>query len=143
MHAHIACPSGGGRQSAASPLTVGRHPMDDGVLITASGEVDITNASRLESCLRRGTVPGKPVVLDLTLLAFMDGNGLRVIERLHAACANTGSPLHLAGLRGMPARLLRITGRWDLLNVHDSIADAVRAAGRGAQARRPRASSAG
>ncbi|MFG1699685.1 STAS domain-containing protein [Nonomuraea sp. NPDC049309] len=116
--------------------------MDDGVLITLSGEVDITNATRLETYLRRRMLPGKPVVLDLTLLTFMDSNGLRVIERLHTSCAKEGSALHLAGVRGVPARLLQITGLWDLLNVHDSAAGAVRAARSGAPAARPCASSA-
>ncbi|GAB2957388.1 STAS domain-containing protein [Nonomuraea sp. N2-4H] len=116
--------------------------MDDGVLITASGEADITNASRLETYLRRRMLPGRPMVLDLTLLTFMDSNGLRVIERLHTSCSKEGSALHLAGVRGMPARLLQITGLWDLLNVHDSAADAVHAARSGAPPAQSCASSA-
>jgi anti-anti-sigma factor len=142
MHVHIACPSGGGLNSAASPLTLGWHTLDDGVLISASGEVDITNAARLETYVRRRMLSGRPVVLDLTLLTFMDSNGLRVIERLHAACAETGSTFHLAGVRGIPARLLQITGLWDVLDIHAGAADAVSAAQAGRLTAQPWASGA-
>ncbi|MEV4570267.1 STAS domain-containing protein [Nonomuraea sp. NPDC049419] len=142
MRVHIACQPGGGRESAASPLTLGYHTLDDGVLITASGEVDITNAARLETYVRRRMLSGRPVVLDLTLLTFMDSNGVRVIERLHAACAATGSTFHLAGVRGIPARLLQITGLWDVLDIHAGAADAVSAAQAGPLVAQPWASGA-
>ncbi|MGW0803392.1 STAS domain-containing protein [Nonomuraea sp. NPDC002799] len=96
-----------------------------GVLITVSGEVDHTNADRLESYAGRVRQPGRPLLLDLGRLTFMDSKGLYVLLRLNAATREQGGGLHLVAVHDVPAHLLAITGVWDALTTHDSLAQAL------------------
>jgi stage II sporulation protein AA (anti-sigma F factor antagonist) len=125
MHVHTTYRPGDKLEPASTPLTLERKRLDGGVLISVIGEVDMTNAGRLESYVARQMSPGEPVVLDLGLLTFMDSNGLRALENLHAALREGGTALHLAGVHGISARLLQVTGVWPLLNIHPSVAEAV------------------
>ncbi|MEV0618596.1 STAS domain-containing protein [Nonomuraea sp. NPDC050404] len=125
MHVHSARLPGDNPEPARTPLTLGCHRLDGGVLITVIGEVDTTNAGQLESYIRRRMLPGMPVVIDCRLLTFMESSGLRALTNLHTALTEQGSTLHLAGVHGIPARLLRVTGMWPLLNIHAGTADAM------------------
>lgn len=125
MHLHLAHLPDDSLESVAAPLTLGCHRLEGGVLITVIGEVDITNADRLQRYVREQMLPGKPAVLDLSLLTFMDSNGGRVLNSLHTTLRDEGTSLHLAGVHGISARLLQIIGLWPLLNIHASAADAV------------------
>nr|SBO97840.1 hypothetical protein BN4615_P7356 [Nonomuraea gerenzanensis] len=98
------------------------------MLVSVRGEADLTNAARLESEVRRHLVPGEPLVLDLSLLTFMDSNGLRALENLDAVVHAQGGTLHLAGVHGIAARLLQVTGVWSRLDIHSGVAGAVRRA---------------
>ncbi|GAA2211783.1 hypothetical protein GCM10009850_072430 [Nonomuraea monospora] len=122
---HLAHRHGGSLEPATSSLTLGCHRLDGGVLISVIGEVDATNADRLETYVRLRLLPGLPVVLDLGLLTFMDSHGVRVLERLHTVQRERGGALHLAGVQGVVARLLRITGAWTRLNIHPGTAEAI------------------
>ncbi|WP_043641198.1 STAS domain-containing protein [Nonomuraea candida] len=90
------------------------------MLITVIGEVDATNAGLLERHVRQESLPGLPAVIDCRLLTFMDSGGVRALTNLHATLTEQGTTLHLAGVHGLPARLLRMTGTWPLLNIHSS-----------------------
>ncbi|HUR04823.1 MAG TPA: STAS domain-containing protein [Nonomuraea sp.] len=96
-----------------------------GVLITVTGEVDATNAARLQTYLSRQTRPGEPLLLDLSGLTFMDSMGLHVLIRLNAALREQGGALHLAAVHDAPARLLKITGVGEVLNIHTGVEQAI------------------
>ncbi|MGN9842519.1 STAS domain-containing protein [Nonomuraea sp. H19] len=96
-----------------------------GVLIIVTGEVDATNAARLETFLHERILPREPVVLDLSGLTFMDSMGLHVLLRLNATLRAQDTTLHLAAVHDVPARVLQITGVWLALNIHPSVEQAI------------------
>ncbi|MEU5866462.1 MULTISPECIES: STAS domain-containing protein [unclassified Nonomuraea] len=114
-----------------SVLDMTCRPVPAGVLLTVSGELDATNADRLESAIRDARRPGRSLVLDLGELTFMDSSGLHVLLRAHDDVRGAGGCLRLAAVRDIPARILQITGVWDVLHIHACVDEAV-AAARGA-----------
>jgi anti-anti-sigma factor len=110
-----------------SPLAVHRRPSTFGVLIAVSGELDATNADHLESFVGRERMPGRPLILDLDGLTFMDSTGLHVLLRVHADVRQEGGTLHLAAVQDLPARMLQLTGVWDVLNIHADVHEAAMA----------------
>ncbi|MEQ4722177.1 STAS domain-containing protein [Nonomuraea sp. B19D2] len=109
-----------------TPLKLECRQLITGVLITIAGEIDCSNAGRLESYTTQRHLPRQPVVLDLSGLTFMDSSGLHALLRLDAAARPPG--LYLAAVHAMPARVLQITRVWDALNVHPTVEEAVEAA---------------
>ncbi|MGI5290003.1 STAS domain-containing protein [Nonomuraea polychroma] len=108
-----------------TPLSLQGGPTATGVLISVGGEVDATNADRLESYVGQMCRRGDPVVLDLSELSFMDSSGMNVLLRLDAAAREQGSALHLAAVGRAPARLLELTGVVRALRVHPSVDEAL------------------
>ncbi|MEU1726757.1 STAS domain-containing protein [Actinomadura sp. ATCC 39365] len=111
-----------------SVLDMSCRPVPAGVLVTVSGELDATNADRLESAIRDAHRPGRSLVLDLGELTFMDSSGLHVLLRAHDDVRDAGGSLRLAAVRDIPARILEITGVWDRLHIHAGVEEAVGAA---------------
>ncbi|WP_433443206.1 STAS domain-containing protein [Nonomuraea sp. CA-141351] len=110
---------------ALSPLRLECQHLDGVVLITVIGEVDITNADQLDTYIRQQMLPGRPVVLDLGRLTFMDSTGLQVLADVHVTLREQGTALHVTDVHGIPARALQITGLWSFLNIHSSAAEVV------------------
>ncbi|TYB57023.1 STAS domain-containing protein [Nonomuraea sp. PA05] len=110
-----------------TPLSLDRRPFTAGVLISVAGEMDATNADQLEVYVGRMGQPGRPLVLDLAGLTFMDSTGLHVLLRVLSAVREQGGTLHLAAVTDLPARLLQITGVWDALDIHPTADAAVTA----------------
>ncbi|MFI6802162.1 STAS domain-containing protein [Streptosporangium canum] len=95
--------------------------------LRVSGEVDATTSTRLEAELSRALEPGKPIVVDLSGMTFLDSGGLAVLLRAHQGAEQRGHELRLAALDARPARLLKLTGMMAYLHVHPTIQDAVTA----------------
>lgn len=110
-----------------SPISLECRPLAGGVLITVAGDVDATNADYLEAFINRMRRPGEAVVLDLAGLRFMDSRGLHVMLRLHHDQLEQGGAMHLAAVNDVPARILQITGVWEVLLIHPSVQEAVTA----------------
>jgi anti-anti-sigma factor len=108
-----------------TPLVLEWCRLNSGVLISVSGEMDITNAARLDSLAGKLRRSGEPLVLDLGKLTFMDSSGLNVLLHLHKASREEGGGLHVVGLQQRPARLLKITGMEQALHIHSSVDEAV------------------
>ncbi|MEV4548915.1 STAS domain-containing protein [Nonomuraea wenchangensis] len=106
-------------------LNVHCRPLSTGVLITVTGELDVTNAADLESLLERSTPPGEPVVLDLGGLTFMDCAGLHLLLRQQDRLRRQAAHLHVAAVHGSPANLLRLTGVRNALTLHPSVGRAL------------------
>ncbi|GAA1640362.1 hypothetical protein GCM10009733_041860 [Nonomuraea maheshkhaliensis] len=116
--------------TAAAPhtaLSVNCRLSPGGVLVTVAGELDATNAGRLESAIAGAWRPGRPLILDLQGLTFMDSSGLHVLLRVRADVLAGAGSLRLVSVRDLPARLLQITGVWDTLDIYDSVAEAAAA----------------
>ncbi|SPL87860.1 Anti-sigma F factor antagonist (spoIIAA-2); Anti-sigma B factor antagonist RsbV [[Actinomadura] parvosata subsp. kistnae] len=97
----------------------------DGVVIGVAGELDASSADDLETYVGRVWQPGRPLILDLGGLTFMDSTGLHVLLRVHGEVRRQGGRLHLAAVQDLPARLLQITEVWDALSIHPSAEAAI------------------
>ncbi|WP_433513491.1 STAS domain-containing protein [Nonomuraea sp. CA-143628] len=107
------------------PLSLDSQRLIIGVLITVTGEVDTTNVAQLETYLGRQVRTGEPLLLDLDGLTFLDSMGLHLLVRLNTALSEQGAALHLAAVRGAPARILEITGLSSALNIHTTAEQAI------------------
>ncbi|MFF8034721.1 STAS domain-containing protein [Streptomyces sp. NPDC016626] len=88
--------------STALTLTLGRRP-DGTALLTAVGEIDMTNTDALSAAL--DAVHG-PVVLDLTGVEYLDSAGLNVLfaraDRVELVATPLLAPvLTISGLAGL------------------------------------------
>ncbi|WP_162795403.1 STAS domain-containing protein [Nonomuraea lactucae] len=110
-------------------LTYASQHLPGVTVIAVGGELDATNAGRLESYVadaRQG--PGDHLVFDLTEVRFMDSAGLRALLNSCLAVARHGGSARLAALQTMPARIVRITRVEAHLPVHETVDDALTAA---------------
>jgi anti-sigma B factor antagonist len=94
----------------SSPFDVTIEERGDTVHVTLLGELDISNASRLEDDLRR-IEAGSPrvLLLDLSKLDFMDSTGLRLLIGADSRAHEAGRRLVLIRGNEMVQRVLRVT----------------------------------
>jgi anti-sigma B factor antagonist len=93
----------------------------EGVTVTASGEVDMLTAARLRLALGEAvTAAGvRPVIVDLNGVGFLDSSGVQaLVDGYHMAMV-AGGTLTVRGVRGTPARVLRLVGLAKLFGVSD------------------------
>ena len=62
-----------------SPFELVTHRQDGGWVVTVSGEIDLATVGVLEAELAR--LQGKPIVLDLGEVSFIDSTGLTLLVR--------------------------------------------------------------
>lgn len=78
----------------------------DGVVIVATGELDILGAPRLAELMpREGT---SPITIDLAGVDFMDSTGLRALLEARTAAAQAGRPFALARPSPAVSRVLEL-----------------------------------
>ena len=118
------------RPGQATPLglTLTHQHLPGLTLVCLDGELDRTNSAHLADYLDRVHRTGDYVVFDLTELRFCDSSGLHVLLARARACQAARATVHLAGARGVPARLLQITGVDGHLPVHATVEQAITAA---------------
>ena len=91
------------------------------------GEIDISNAERLQSLLS-ATIGEGSVVIDLSRVTFMDSAGLSAMIVAYRRGQGAHHTLRLAGAKGPVRRVLEITQLDIVLEHHDDVGDAVEAA---------------
>ncbi|MFI6586126.1 STAS domain-containing protein [Embleya sp. NPDC050493] len=90
-----------GHRSPMSPAT--------SVTIELRGELDLDSAASIEPTLTALARTGPAELrLDLGGLAFCDTSGINLFLRLHHRCARAHTVLVLTGVRGQPARVIRL-----------------------------------
>lgn len=118
-----------GSRVVPTPLSLMSVSLLQGTLITVSGELDATNVAMLERYVaEHHPDPGRPLVLDLGGLSFLDSSGLGLLIHLRGQGGTRGS-LHLAALQSRPAHLMEITGALRHFDVHPTLEQALQAAG--------------
>jgi len=55
------------------------HRADGTPVLTAAGEIDMSNAAAFSAALARGISPGIPLTVDLTAVEYLDSAGLAVL----------------------------------------------------------------
>ena len=107
----------------ASPVS---HSRREGIeVLTFSGEVDLHSVEDIAPVLEEVLEAGAgSLVLDLSAVVFADSSALNLLLRTHARTS-----MHLAGpLQSPVQRLFEVTGISGVLNLHDSVDEAVAAA---------------
>jgi anti-sigma B factor antagonist len=66
-----------------------------GLLVRPFGELDLATAPALERLVLGRLEQGRPVVLDLRGLEFMDSSGVRVLVAANARAESDGGPLRI------------------------------------------------
>jgi anti-anti-sigma factor len=73
--------------NSVDPTTfdVGKHQVDDAVVLTVSGEVDMLSAPQLAEAIRAALAAGPPaLVIDLTKVDFLASAGMTVLVTAQA-----------------------------------------------------------
>lgn len=95
---------------------------DGRVVIRLSGEIDLSNAERLETQISHAIANVREVVIDLTTIDFIDSRGLRLLKRASTAAAERNATLAVVAPPNSIARsVLDMTGMSDELAVRDSL----------------------
>lgn len=91
-------------------------------VLTVNGELDLATAPQLEQALL-GVNGVERIVVDLTGLSFIDSSGLRTL--LLARRGNV--PVSVVISSGAVRRTFEVAGTLDLLEIHESLEDALSA----------------
>jgi anti-anti-sigma factor len=105
--------------------------IDDLVVVHLDGEVDMGNADRLARRVLHGIddvdASGRPVVIDVAAISYLDSSGLRMLEQIRASVSGDGRRTFTLAPESCRAhRLLALTGLLEHLGTVPDL-DAVRA----------------
>ena len=108
-----------------SPIVAVTHD-DDLVIVELTGEIDLSNASELESAILE-TVPNgaSGLVLDTSQLGYLDSSGVRLLLSVAGRLSWRGQGFALASPTGSRCRrVLSLAGVEGAFPVEDSVSDA-------------------
>jgi anti-sigma B factor antagonist len=95
-------------------------------VVTATGEIDLTNAEGLRDTLLSVLNSGAlGLVVDLTATTFLDSAGVTALVRASRRAAATEATLRLAVTAAPVLRVLNLVGIDRLIEVHPSVTDAM------------------
>jgi anti-anti-sigma factor len=95
-------------------------------VVTATGEVDLTNAGDLRDALLSALNAGAlGLVVDMTATTFLDSAGVTALVRASRRAAATEAALRLAVTAAPVLRVLNLVGIDQLIEVYPSVGDAV------------------
>ena len=90
-------------------------------VIAVSGELDIHTAPDLTEVLSPALAAGRPVVVDLTDVTFMDSSGLSVFVTALTRAREAGTSLGLVIAEPRVMRVFSITGIDTLIDIHATL----------------------
>jgi anti-sigma B factor antagonist len=96
-------------------LSLSVQALDQGRVVTVAGEVDMATAPRLAECLVQ--FESDHVVVDLTLVEFIDSSGLAALAAATCRIARRGGRLVVRGASPITLRALEITGLDQVLDL--------------------------
>jgi anti-sigma B factor antagonist len=95
-------------------------------VVTASGEVDLTNADGLrEALLSALDARARGLVVDMTQTTFLDSAGVTALVRASRRAAATDATLRLAVTAPAVLRVLNLVGIDQLIRVYPGVNEAV------------------
>ena len=80
-----------------------------GVILAVAGEVDLVSAPQLLAALRDALASGRPVVVDLGAVTFLDSSGLNVLIEAHKRAEELTTVMALRSVPPRIQKLLHIT----------------------------------
>ena len=97
---------------AVEPFTIETNELEDRIVLTPRGELDMASAPELEQAVMPRLQQGSWIVLDLRSLDFIDSSGLRVVVGAHRLAEEHGG--RFTCVRGAPGstvhRIVEIAG---------------------------------
>jgi anti-sigma B factor antagonist len=121
--ANLADDRGGSRVE----VSVSKHGADDVRVVGVSGEVDVYAAPELRERLSEMLEDGRPVVVDLTEVGFLDSTGLGALVAARTSAAERGVTLPLVCTNQRILKLFTITGLDGVFKIYDTVDEAVAA----------------
>jgi len=95
-------------------------------VVTATGEIDLTNAESLRDTLLSALNAGAlGLVVDMTATTFIDSAGVTALVRASRRATATEATVRLAVTAPAVLRVLNLVGIDQLVQVHPSVTDAV------------------
>jgi anti-anti-sigma factor len=91
-------------------LTIGVRRERDYAIVTAAGEIDIATGAGLRERLSELAASGRPLVVELDQVSFIDSAGLGALVGAAKRAAAHGASLHVACARPQVRQLFRLTG---------------------------------
>ena len=105
---------------ASVPMAIEKE--NGSVLVSLSGEVDLSNVESVRTGIERATVGAERIVIDLTAIEYFDSSGLRLLKQLSTHAAGANVPLIVVAPPNSVARsVLDITSMSEELAVEDSL----------------------
>ena len=108
----------------ATPIAIDVVPIDAGVVLAITGEVDLLTAERLTKALAVEVARHPLVIVDLTAVEFLSSSGLTALALAHRAASVAGHELRLVATNRVTLRPLQITGLAEQIAVFPTIPDA-------------------
>jgi anti-anti-sigma factor len=95
-------------------------------VVTATGEIDLTNAEGFRDALLFALTEGAlGLVVDMTMTTFIDSAGVTALARASRRAAASGATVRLAVTAQPVLRVLSLVGIDQLIEVHPSVTAAL------------------
>lgn len=92
------------------------------LIVRLSGEIDLSNAHELQEHLETALPGSASVVIDLSEIAYLDSQGLRLIKQLVTRAGKEGTRLQLiAPPDTFPRQVLEMARMSDYIEIRDSL----------------------
>jgi anti-sigma B factor antagonist len=98
---------------------------DGHVAVVLRGDLDVTGAADAEAAIAALVAPGQSLIIDMSVLDFMDCASLGALLRVQALARRDGGDVVLAAPQPHALRLLGLTGRDEVFCVQASAEAAV------------------
>lgn len=109
------------------PLSITSRTLEATVMLTVTGEIDLSNAESLYKALTEALAPAAPVIVDLTGVGFIDSRGLGALVRAHHEAVHIATAPILVIPSDPVARVLELAGTERMLPVYRSQSEALAA----------------
>jgi anti-sigma B factor antagonist len=114
-----------------STLDIAVHRERGFVVVAAAGEIDISTVTRLRERLFELADAGRPLIVDLERVTFIDSAGLGALIGADRRAAAHGGRLHAVCGRPQTRKLLTLTGVDRRINLAATLSEALTSAASG------------
>jgi anti-sigma B factor antagonist len=92
------------------PFAVGVEERNGSIAVHVSGEIDMATTPELRARLEEALMRGRPAVVDLEDVSFIDGRGVATLAECARHAAAAGLPMSIAHASVAVRRLVEIMG---------------------------------
>jgi anti-sigma B factor antagonist len=122
-------PIAGGSQVCPLEHSLERRP--DASVVTLAGEIDLSTVTTLRSVLEHAVQQERPVIVDMSRVAYIDSSGLAELVALYRLAQRRGQRFSLAAPSRLLAKLLQLTRLTETIPTYPTVDAAVDAGAAG------------